>query len=98
MSFSKEKLVLFGIFSLHSEGGKCSFEKMVEKSFSLFPEVFSLQDFPNWPDTRKFDRTLRRLKGEKLLSFKNGIFLLTPKGKKEALEVSLHMKQERLKI
>jgi len=90
-------LILFGIFSVAETSKKCSFEILTHKCFTLFPKIFTLQRYPEWPDTRKLDRPLRTLRDEKMItgSPKN-LFSLTKRGKKRALEVASVFRQTKL--
>lgn len=61
-------LILFGVCSVMSEREKCTFEKLVEKCFSLFPKAFGFTRHPEWPDSLKFDRQLRTLREKGLIA------------------------------
>lgn len=90
-------LILFGIFSVAETKKKCSFEILTHKCFTLFPAVFSLQKYSQWPDTRKIDRPLRTLRDEKMITGSpKTLFSLTKRGKKRALEVAKFFRQTKL--
>lgn len=92
-------LILFCIDSVSLKKEKCSFERLTKECFSLFPKVFCLKDFPQWPDTRKLDRPLRMLREKKLI--KGGTqtsFSLTKQGKIIAQETSRSFGQGKLRI
>jgi hypothetical protein len=61
------QLILFCIYSVNLSQEKCTFERLVEECFILFPKVFSFLSHPNWPDSRKLDRSLRALRKNKLI-------------------------------
>lgn len=63
---SQDKLILVAILIAIERDGHCTFGRLVEISFNMFPEVFCLQGYPNWPDTIKYDQPLSTLrkKGE----------------------------------
>ena len=61
-NFPLESLILIGADSVLNKRKKCSFGVLVKECFTLFPEAFSLSEFPKWPDTLKLDRPLRKLK------------------------------------
>lgn len=91
------KLILFCMNSLKTEGKKCTFEALLEKCFDLFPKTFELYDHPDWPDSRKLGRPLRALRKKKLI--KGGpqtYFSLTPAGEKAAQKVITALKQKKL--
>jgi len=55
-------LMIFGIYSVLQKKETCTFERLVAECFMLFPKVFGLKRYPNWPDTLKFDRATRTLR------------------------------------
>lgn len=60
-------LIVFGIHSVLQRKEKCTFEKLIEECFNLFPEAFSFSTHPEWPDSLKFDRALRTLREKALI-------------------------------
>ena len=104
-SFDKElyknlgikELILLGIYSIVNNGGKCTLERLVKESFNLFPEAFCFSRYPEWPDSRKFDRPLRTLRKRKLITGDpKTSFSLTKPGKKIALETAETFRQRKL--
>jgi len=92
-------LILFCIFSIAEKKEKCTFERLMQECFSLFNKVFSFQNFPKWPDSRKLDRPLRSLRKRKLiLGDPRNLFSLTKFGKKTAEEISKTFSQKKLQI
>ena len=90
-------LIVFGISSIINNGKKSTFERLVQKCFTLFPKAFSFSRFPKWPDSRKLDRPLRTLRKRKLISGDpKTSFSLTKRGKKRALEIAKSFKQRKL--
>jgi hypothetical protein len=90
-------LIIFGIYLLNSDNKKCNFETLAHKCFTLFPKVFSLSQYPKWPDTRKLDRPIRSLRGEGMIAGSpKSSFSLTRKGRKKALEISKSFRQAKL--
>lgn len=82
-------LVVFGISSILAKGEKCTFEKLVAECFNLFPKVFSLVRYPQWPDSLKFDRPLRTLREKGLIvGNPKGLFFLTKFGEKIAKDTA----------
>jgi len=76
---------------------KCSFEKLVKECFNAFPEIFSLKNYPKWPDSRKLDRPLRTLRERGfIIGDPKTSFSLTTRGKKEAQEIVKVLRQKRL--
>ena len=74
------------------------FEELVKNCFKIFPDYFSLKNYPKWPDTRKLDRPLRLLRSRKLVRIdkSTGIVVITSAGKREAKEIAKTLKQGRL--
>jgi len=60
-------LIIFGIHSVVRRKEKCTFEKIIEECFYLFPKIFSFSRHPEWPDSLKFDRSLRTLREQGLI-------------------------------
>lgn len=83
----KNHLIVFGIYSVVTKGEECTFERLIKECFTLFPEVFGMSRYPQWPDTLKFDRGLRDLREEGLITGNPKIsFSLTRFGEKLAKE------------
>lgn len=61
-NFPLESLILISLDSALDKKKSVSFGALVKECFSLFPEAFSLIEYPRWPDTLKLDRPLRKLK------------------------------------
>ncbi len=90
-------LILLSLYSLSFKKEKMSFEEIVAESFRLFPKIFSLKKFENWPDSRKLDRPLRNLRSKKFIKGDpKTYFSLTNLGKKRAREISKKFYQKRL--
>ena len=90
-------LIIFAIYSLTKNGKKCTFENLIQRCFSLFPQTFSFSQISQWPDARKLDRPLRTLRNKKLISGDpKTFFALTKKGKKIALEIAQTFTQKKL--
>ena len=60
-------LIVFGIYSILRRKEKCTFEKIIEECFYLFPRIFSFSRHAEWPDSLKFDRSLRTLREKGLI-------------------------------
>jgi len=65
-------LIIFGIYSVIQRKEKCTFEKIIEECFYSFPKIFSFSRHLEWPDSLKFDRSLRTLR-------ENGLIVGNPK-------------------
>jgi len=85
------------LFCLFSRGKESSFEQIVKQCFGDFPKAFCLSKIKKWPDSRKVDKSLRRLEKKKLIkgNIKDG-FSLTSLGRKKAEEAAKVFRQERL--
>jgi hypothetical protein len=77
-------LILVCIDNVISNNNDCTFERLVYECFTNYPKVFSLFRYPQWPDSNKLDRPLRKLRERGLIvgSPKLG-FLLTEDGKRK---------------
>lgn len=94
---SINELILFAINSVISKQKKCTFERLVEECFILFPKSFSFSQYSQWPDSRKLDRPLRTLREKKLITGDLKIsFSLTKPGKKVVLETTKNFRQRKL--
>lgn len=87
-----DRLMVFAMRSILSSGEECTFERLVKECFTLFPKSFSLFCYPQWPDSNKLDRPLRKLreKGWVTGSPKTG-FTLTKFGERTAAEVGYQL-------
>ncbi|MCD6402382.1 hypothetical protein J7L36_00805 [bacterium] len=89
--------ILYAIYLVNSDKGECTFEHLVKKCFDIFPKDFSLSNYPQWPDTRKIDRPLRRLRQQGLVkNNKDGSYALTRKGEELAARLTKILKQQSL--
>jgi len=87
------------LFCLYSSGKRSSFEELVKECFSRFPERFSFSKIKKWPDSRKLDSSLRKLRKRKLITGNpKTIFSLTKLGRKTAEEVAKTFRQRKLKL
>lgn len=90
---SLKELIIFGIYSVLKKGETCTFERLVAECFTNFPKVFSFKRYPQWPDSLKLDRPLRKLRAEGLIvggaggRYSPGEFQLTEFGEQKAKEV-----------
>ena len=93
----KTDQILFVIYSLTSNREKCDFERLIKECFTLFPETFSFLKYPQWPDARRLDRSLRTLRQRKLIKGDpKTLFSLTKTGQKIAEETSKTFRQRKL--
>ena len=94
---SVNELILFTIYSLNKSSKKCTFQELIKECFSLFPKKFCFSKYPKWPDARKLDRSLRTLRGKKMISGNlQSSFVLTFSGKKMAEEITKTFCQKKL--
>lgn len=90
---STTHLIVFGIYSILRKKGKCTFEKLIEQCFKSFPKAFSFSRHPKWPDSLKFDRTLRKLREQGLVvGNPNSLFSLTRFGERVAKNTARNLK------
>jgi len=94
---SIKQIILFTLYSLQKEHKNCSFSRLVRECFNNFPQVFALEEYRQWPDTRKLDRPLRDLRKRKLIKGNpQTYFSLTVSGKKLAQTISKSFCQQKL--
>jgi len=92
-------LIIFCIYSITARKEKCTFEKLVQECFSLFPKFFAFSHLSKWPDSRKLDRPLRALRKKKFIKgAPQTFFSLTKAGKRLAEEISKTLGQRKLQI
>lgn len=86
---SLEELILISLRSALRKKSHCSYGDLVNECFTLFPNEFSLTDYPNWPDSLKLDRPLRSLTHEKrfIKGSPKTFYLLTSIGLEELSRV-----------
>jgi len=90
-------LILLSIYLIDLKKEKCTFEKLVNECFTLFPRELSFSSLKQWPDSRKLDRPLRDMRRKFLISGNpQSFFTLTKSGKKYAEEIALSFKQKRI--
>lgn len=90
-SLSIEEKLLISISSVLNKRKRCSFGEIVKQSFEMFPETFAVSQFPQWPDSLKLDRQLRKLREKGLITGSPLIYYsLTEFGK----NVASHLKKE----
>ena len=89
-----EDLVLYGIYLVSERREICTFEKLVAECFSQFPKVFAFKRYPEWPDSLKFDRPLRKLREKGMIvgTIKDA-FSLTKFGKQKTIEIENILKK-----
>lgn len=82
-----ENLILYGVYLVSKGKEICTFEKLVAECFSQFPKVFAFKRFPEWPDSLKFDRPLRKLREKGMIvGIIKDSFSLTKFGEQQAIE------------
>jgi len=89
----KSHLIVYGISSVMMQKEECTFERLIKECFTLFPKVFSMSRYPQWPDTLRFDRDLRKLREEGLITGNPRIsYSLTRFGERLAKEIENTLK------
>ena len=92
-------LILVSLFHLETSGQKPSFEKLFKQCFDVFPAKFSLKAYPDLPDSRKLDRTLRSLRAMKMIrGSPRESFSLTAIGRKRASQTMNLFRQKKLRF
>jgi hypothetical protein len=60
MQIGDDQLITLSLQLVIRDGKPPSFENVVEKAYTSFPERFSFQGHPEWPHTLVIDRSIRR--------------------------------------
>lgn len=90
-------LILFSISSASLNGQECAFERLIKECFDLFPKAFGFSKYPQWPDSRKLDSSLRKMRKKRLITGDpKTFFSLTNKGRKKVLEITKILRQGKL--
>ena len=90
-------LVLFALFNLENSKKEASFKNLLKECFSNFPKSFCLRSQAKWPDSRKPDTALRKLRLVKLIKGSpQAGFSLTKDGRERAQEVAKALSQKKL--
>lgn len=86
-------LILICIDNITVNNEDCTFERLVYECFTNFSKTFCLFRYPQWPDSNKLDRPLRKLRERGLIvgSPKIG-FLLTEDGKHQVARAKRMLK------
>jgi hypothetical protein len=81
-----DQLVVFSADRIIKSGEECTFERLVYECFTLFPEVFGLLRYPDWPDSSRVNKSWLRCRTDKgwLAGTTKEGFRLTQKGKEIA--------------
>jgi len=75
---------------------------LIAECFNNFPKVFGFKRYPQWPDSLKFDRSLRTLREKGLIiggaggNFSPGQISLTSVGENKARQIELIFKQNKI--
>jgi len=89
-----ENLILYGVYLVSKRKEICTFEKVVAECFSKFPKVFAFKRYPEWPDSLKFDRPLRKLREKGMIvGIIKDSFSLTKFGEQKAIETENVLKK-----
>ncbi len=90
-------LILFSLSNIEAQGKKADFEEIIKKCFLLFPDNFRFKRHKKWPDARKLDSSLRKLRQRKLITgTPSDGFKLTGAGKKQVQEIAKALRQKKL--
>lgn len=85
-----DDLVLYAAKRILENNEECTSERLVYECFTLFPKQFCLQQYPEWPDSGRVNKSWWRCRTDKgwlVGSVKEG-FRLTPKGERVAAGVA----------
>lgn len=57
-----ENLILLSVYLVMGKGETCTFERLVAECFKKFPKMFAFKRYPEWPDSSRLGRPLRKLR------------------------------------
>jgi hypothetical protein len=78
-------LVVYAVYTLYKQGIQIASEDMVAACYMLFPKRFSLQKYPQWPDSAVVSRRWSDCKSKGYLKGNAASgFQITPRGMKHA--------------
>ena len=90
-------LILFSLSGIETKDRKADFQEIIKKCFLLFPDRFCFSRNKRWPDARKLDSSLRKLRQKKLIKgTPSDGFKLTDQGKKQVQESAKALRQKKL--
>lgn len=95
-------LILYAVYLIKKNKEVCTFERLIAECFNNFPKVFGFKRYPQWPDSLKFDRSLRTLRENGLIiggaggNFSPGQISLTSVGENKAKQIGLIFKQNKI--
>lgn len=94
-----EHLIVFSIFKVIKRKEVCTFERLVKECFTLFPKTFAFYRYPQWPDSLRLDRPLRKARERSWIKGSpRGSFTLTVFGKKLALKTQARLSGKRYSL
>ena len=62
---SLDELLTYAVGRIESAGEECTLERLVFECYSLFPDRFSMQGYPEWPDAIRIDKSWRRCRTDR---------------------------------
>ncbi len=87
---SIDRLLAFAVGQVVAAEEDCTFERLVYECFTLFPDAFAMQRYPQWPDSVRINKTWLRCRTDRgwiVGSVQEG-FRLTEQGAHVASEVA----------
>lgn len=87
---SIDELLTYAVGQVAEAGEECTFERLVYECFHLFPDKFSMQRYPEWPDSVRVNKTWLRCRTDRgwiVGSVQEG-FRLSERGRQVATRVS----------
>ena len=84
-----DQLLTYAVDRVLAGGNDCTFENIVYECFTVFPQRFGFERFPEWPDSTRVDKAWRRCRTDRgwiVGNVKTG-FQITPAGEVVARQV-----------
>jgi len=95
--FNIDELFIYALYHLIQRKKNWSIENLIAECFQLFPKKFGMHLYPQWPDSRRVEKSWRRCRSDKkwLIGKPGSGFKLTPIGEKIAREIERKLFQHK---
>lgn len=64
-NYGIDQLVVYAVKRILDADEECTFERLVYECFTLFPEKFGFQRYPEWPDSARINKAWLRCRTDK---------------------------------
>ena len=87
---SIDELLTFAVGEVAAAGEECTFERLVYECYTLFPDAFALNRYPDWPDSARVNKAWLRCRTDRgwITGSVQAGFRLTERGTEIASDVA----------